>query len=213
MKRTAIACLAAAALFQSTGRAQSDIHGAWTAELHGGRVFLQVSTTPPPDWNRGGDWNGGWNMGQTFDVGDISGLPGNDEHLTASAVKFELRREAGTLGFEGSFRDGRGGGLFSFVPREAYVNEMRSLGFKDDLPLWRRYQLAVHDVGPKYVRDLKAEGLNDLTLDQIQRAKSHGVTVDFIKGIKAEGYRSTSIENLTRTKDHGVTPDFIKALK
>jgi hypothetical protein len=211
MRKLFAACLVTVA-FQTVS-AQSDIHGAWTAELHSGRVFLQVNTTPPPDWNRGSDWNGGWNMGQTFDVSDLSGLPGADDRLTTSAVKFELRREAGTLGFEGAFRDGRGGGLFTFVPREAYVNEMRSLGFKDDLPLWRRFQLAVHDVGPKYIRELKAEGFNDLTLDQIQRAKTHGVTVDYIKAMKAEGYKAATIEEFVRTRDHGVTQQYVQSMK
>ena len=73
-----------------------------------------------------------------------------------------MRREAGTLAFEGSFRDGRGAGLFTFAPRAAYTAEMRSLGFNDDLDLWRRYQLAVHDVGPRYIRDLKTEGFDKL---------------------------------------------------
>src|SRR5436190_1515271 len=157
MQRTAIACFAVAALFQANGRAQSDIHGTWTAELHQGKVFLQVRSTPPPDLNRSGDWSGDWSMGQSYAVEDFAGLPANDEQLTTAAIKFEMRREAGALSFEGSFRDGRGAGLFTFGPREAYVNDMKSLGFRDDLPLWRRYQLAVHDVGPRYVRELKAE--------------------------------------------------------
>ena len=98
MKRTAIACVAVATLFQAAGRAQTDIHGTWTAELHQGRVFLQVRTPAPPDQNRSGnDWSGDWSMGQSFPVEDLSGLPANDEHLTASAVKFDMRREAGTL--------------------------------------------------------------------------------------------------------------------
>src|SRR5471030_1318018 len=136
-----------------TGRAQAptDVHGTWTAELHSGKVFLQVRTAPP-DLNRSGDWNGAWNMGQSFPVDDLSGLPANNDQLTAASVKFDLRREAGSLAFEGSFRDGRGAGLFTFAPREAYVGEMRGLGYTDDLPLWRRFQLAVHDVGPKYIR-------------------------------------------------------------
>ena len=175
-----------------TGRAQTptDVHGTWTAELHSGKVFLQVRTTPPPDWNRSGNWNGDWNMGQSFPVDDLSGLPANNDQLTAASVKFDLRREAGTFAFEGSFRDGRGAGLFTFAPREAYVGEMRSLGYTDDLPLWRRFQLAVHDVGPKYIRDLKSEGYDKLTLDQIQRAKTHGVTIDYIKGSRARASRS-----------------------
>ena len=58
-----------------------------------------------------------------------------------------------------SFRDGRGAGLFTFAPRAAYVAEMKALGYTDDLPLWRRFQLAVHDVGPKYIRDAEGRGL------------------------------------------------------
>ena len=193
--------------------AQTDIHGTWTAEIRQGKVFLQVRTTPPADWNRSGNGNGDWNMGQSFPVDELAGLPANDERLTATSVKFDLRREAGSLAMEGSFRDGRGAGLFNFAPREAYVGEMRSLGYTDDLPLWRRFQLAVHDVGPKYIRELKTEGFDKLTLDQIQRAKTHGVTIEYIKGIKAEGFRTVSLENLVRTRDHGVTQEYIKAMK
>src|SRR5206468_498133 len=166
----------------------SDIHGTWTAEIRAAKVFLQVRTTPPADWNRSGNGNGDWNMGQSFPIDQLSGLPANNDQLTASTVRFDLRREAGTLSFEGSFRDGRGAGLFTFAPREAYVAEMKALGYNDDLPLWRRYQLAVHDVGPKYIRDLKSEGFDKLTLDEVQRAKSHGVDIDYIRGIKALGF-------------------------
>src|SRR5262249_18713740 len=156
--------------------AQNEIHGTWTAELHGGRVFLQVRTSPPADWNRSGNGNGDWSMGQTYPVDELSGLPANDERLTAATVKFDMRREAGSLAFEGAFRAGPAAGLFTFAPRPAYAGEMRSLGFSDDLPLWRMFQLAVNDVGPKYIRELKAEGYDKLTLDQIQRARTHGVT-------------------------------------
>src|SRR5260370_38764827 len=112
------------------GRAQtSDIHGTWTAELHQGKVFLQVRATSPDDASRnstGTNW-GGWNMGQTFPVDELSGLPANNEQLTAASVKFDMRREAGSLNFDGAFRHGRGAGLFTFAPRAPYVTEMRSL--------------------------------------------------------------------------------------
>src|SRR5260221_13828863 len=197
------------------GAQTADIHGTWTAEFHQGKVFLQVRTTVPADWDKNGigNRNGDWNMGQSFPVDELSGLPANNDQLTASSVKFEVRREAGTLAFDGSFRDGRGAGLFSFAPRAAYAGEMKSLGYSDDLPLWRQFQLAVHDVGPKYIRDLKTEGYDKLTLDQIQRAKTHGVTIDYIKSLKAEGFRTVTLENLVRTRDHGVTQDYIKAMK
>src|SRR6266545_88423 len=204
--------LAAAASTTPAFAQTTDIHGTWTAELKAGKVFLQVRSEPPPD-SRSSDWGGGWNMGQTFPVDELAGLPANDERLTAANIKFDMRREAGTLTFEGSFRDGRGAGLFTFGPRAQYIAEMKALGFNDDLPLWRQYQLAIHDVGPKYIRDLKTEGFDKLSLDQIQRARSHGVTIEYIKGIKGEGFRGETLETLVRTKDHGVTPDYIADMK
>jgi hypothetical protein len=206
--------LALVALQTASGRAQTtDVHGTWTAELRGGKVFLQVRTAPPPEWNRSDDRRGDWSLGQSFPVDELSGLPGNDESLTAAAVRFELRREAGTLAFDGAFRDGRGAGLFTFTPRSQYTDEMKRLGYTEDLPTWRRYQLAVQDVGPKYINALKSEGFANLTLDQITRSKNHGVTLDYIKAMKAEGYRGATIEDFVRTKDHGVTPAYVQDMR
>src|SRR5581483_3628260 len=126
-------------------QAPADIHGTWTAELRSGKVFLQLRAPAPRDWN-GDRWNSDWSMGQTMPVEELTGLPANDDQLTVGALKFEMRREAGTLLFNGSFRDGRGAGLFDFNPRAEFAAEMKRIGYNDDLPLWRRYQLAVHDV-------------------------------------------------------------------
>ena len=174
------------ALQAVSGRAQTtDIRGTWTAELRDAKVFLQLRTAPPAEWN-GDRLNGDWNMGQTFPVEAFGGLPANDPQFSVSAIKFDLRREAGSFAFDGAFRDGRGAGLFTFLPRPEYTAEMKALGYTDDLPLWRRFQLAAHDVGPKYIRELKAEGFDKLPLDQIQRAKTHGVSIEYIRDLKAQ---------------------------
>jgi hypothetical protein len=189
------------------------IHGTWTAELHNGKAFLQLRSPVPPDRDRRGDGSGDWSMGQSLPLDELQGLPANDEQLTAATVKFDLRREAGALAFQGSFRDGQGAGLFTFAPRVEYVAEMKRLGYNDDLPLWRRYQLAVHDVGPRYIIALKTEGYDKLNLDTVQRAKNHGVTIEYVRGMKAEGYRGATIEEIVRTRDHGVTPAYVQEMR
>jgi hypothetical protein len=208
---TAAALVAVAASLS----AQTAVHGTWTAELHTGKAFLQLRTDPPPDQNQGrsGDWNGGWSMGQSLSVDELGGLPPNDDQFSVSNVKFDLRREAGTLAFEGSFRDGRGAGLFTFTPRTEFAAEMRRLGYTEDVPLWQRYQFAVQDVGPRYITALKAEGYDTLTLEQVRRARNHGVTIDYIRAMKAEGYRAATLEEFVRTHDHGVTVAYVQDMR
>jgi len=209
-----ILIIAAALLVQAAGGAgQTDeVHGTWTAEIHGGQVYLQTRTAPPPDSNRAGDWRGDWSMGHSMPIEEIAGLA-NDDHLTMAALKFELHREAGTLLFDGAFRDGRGAGLFTFAPRAEFTNEMKRLGYNDDLSAWRRYQMAMQDVGPRYINALKAEGFDKLTLDEITRARNHGVTLEYIKAMKAEGYKAATIEDLVRTRDHGVTAAYVQEMR
>jgi len=195
--------------------AQTDVRGTWTVELYTGKAFLQLRTDPPPDQTQGrsGDWNGGWSMGQSLSLDELVGLPPNDDRFSVSNVKFDLRREAGTLAFEGSFRDGRGAGLFTFTPRAEFAAEMRRLGYTEDVPLWQRYQFAVQDVGPKFINALKTEGYDKLSLEQVRRARNHGVTIDYIRAMKAEGYRAATIEEFVRTRDHGVTAAYVQDMR
>jgi hypothetical protein len=213
VSRLGIVTILAALALATPASSQTAIQGTWTVELHTGKAFLQLRTDPPPDRERSGDWNGGWSMGQSFDLDQIAGLPPNDDHLSASNVKFELRREAGMLAFEGSFRDGRGAGLFTFTPRTEFTAEMRRLGYTEDIPIWQRYQFAVQDVGPKFITALKAEGYDKLSLEQIRRARNHGVTIEYIKSMKAEGYKAATLEDLVRTRDHGVTAAYVQDMR
>ena len=199
------------------------IHGTWTAHFResrpspgqsdGGplRVYLELRTTRiADDENRGGDWSTGQNVSPT----ELAGLPpSGGERFSAPVVKFELRREAGPFTRDGAFRDGRGAGLFTFTPRAEYTAEMKALGYSRDLTLWRRYQLAVHDIGPRYLRALAAEGYTTLTIDEVERGRNHGVTLEYIRALKDLGYRTIAWENLIRARDHGVTASFIMDLK
>ena len=51
MRYLTILALVMAQAASAGAQAQTDIKGTWTAELRNGRVFLQVRTTPPADWN------------------------------------------------------------------------------------------------------------------------------------------------------------------
>ena len=78
----ALAVATSPALAQTT-----DVHGTWTVEFHDGKAFLQVRSSTPRDGNGDRPWNGGdWSMGQSFPVEELSGLPANDQNLTAAST-------------------------------------------------------------------------------------------------------------------------------
>ena len=87
-----------------------------TRDKRRGRIHLQL--------NR--DHN---NHGQTMDIADFTGLTAAQVvSATSTPVSFSLRREAGTVTLEGTFRNGAGGGDFAFAPNPAYVAALRDLG-------------------------------------------------------------------------------------
>src|SRR5262245_28939763 len=101
MKRTAL-ILASIAL-SAAGAARADLQGGWTA---GG-----TRATTEPGWIHLELSHDDSNLGHTVRFAELAGLTAAQVAAQASTpVYFTLRREAGTLKFEGSFRNGHGGG-------------------------------------------------------------------------------------------------------
>jgi len=132
--------------------------------------------------------------------------------LTAGpAVRFEIRRAAGTFHFEGRFEGAKGSGAFNFKGNPAYVSEMSSLGY--DVKNENLMQLALFDVSPAFVRELGNLGYSKLPLDRLIQFRIHEVSPDFIRGLNGVGYRNVPAERLVQFRIHGVKPELIQSLK
>ncbi|MCI0665087.1 MAG: hypothetical protein L0220_28825, partial [Acidobacteria bacterium] len=134
---------------------QEPITGDWTAkvkETDKGRMLWLSLTTVRDGRN---------NYSQSsFDLPlqDFSGL-----NPDANAnVQFTLNREAGTVAFNGIFKDGKGVGDFRFTPSAAFIGAMRNLGY-EDLSSEKLFAMAIHDVNTKFVSEMKALGYTNLS--------------------------------------------------
>src|SRR5882757_3799752 len=69
-------------------------------------------------------------VGQLHKPSEFYGL---DPNLTSTdgPARFELRREAGTLAFDGSFHAGKGSGAFRFTSSPEFVQAMKGLGYSN----------------------------------------------------------------------------------
>ena len=145
-------------------------------------------------------------------------------------ARFELRRDAGTFHFQGSFKDSRGNGTAAFSPNPEFA---RLIDVSPDNT--GILELAAHDVSLGFAREMKELGyvrslrqshnlhlafvgyVHDMigrrppAVDRLVALRAHGVTPDYVRGMKAAGYDLGAWE-LIDLHDHDVTPEWLRGI-
>jgi hypothetical protein len=185
--------------------ATAEVHGAWTALDHGdGKLDLRVTIRE-------------WNMfGSTLKVDEIPDLPAAFRATSATPVQFQLRRGAGTITFEGTFKNGDGGGQFTFVPNGRYLSSIRSTGIEMDMVSNGSEEemllsLALSDLTVDYIRSIQPL-FPGLTLREARRARSSGVTPQYVKSLRDAGVNITTAREASRVASLNITPKYVAEL-
>ena len=155
------------------------------------------------------------------------------EQITSSGapVNFQLKRGGGTFNCTGRFKNGNGAGKFEFSPDPGFAAQMKEQGY-DNLSAETVLIMAIYDITPAFVRDLRGAGYNQLTVSQLikmgmERAenRSHstasqpqpmavaqGRTANFVSELEALGYGRPSAHQLAAMNTQGVTLNFVNAI-
>ncbi len=168
--------------------------GTWTAQRKGEKIELSLR------WGSGRS-----RLESSFPLAanQLAGL---------TAGRFEIRRDAGTLRFEGRFEDAKEGpqgtGSFTFEGNPAYIGQMANLGYvlRDD----RLVEYAMFDVSSTFALGLLDLGYGRLTEEQLVEFRVHDVTPEFIQAIGDAGYRELSPERLLEFRIYDVNPKAIR---
>lgn len=206
MKR--ILLIASLILFAATA-AFADLHGSWTASASTdpekpGRVHMNITR--------------GYNnhFGNTMNIADFTGLTESQVNSGATVpVQFQLARDAGTVAFEGSFKNGDGAGQWTFAPSRAYVASIRSLGINFDEDKTDEDDLlgyALLDVSTSYIKSMIAIGYRE-SLEKYTSMRIFKVTPELVKELHDLGYDHISADDLVSTRIHKVTPDYIRQMR
>ena len=149
------------------------------------------------------------NWGQDFKISAFEGL--SRAQITSGSdvpVKFALRRDAGTISFDGSFRDGEGAGHFTFTPDETYLGTLRSMhiALDDDSERGRTvgeelYRLTMFDVSLNFIRQMHDLGY-DAGVHDLVRFRIHGVNPEMVRELRTLGLDHVSAEDLVRMRIH-----------
>lgn len=149
--------------------------------------------------------------GHTVPLSQLEGLTPSQMNA-GGTVKFLLRRDAGTFTCEGVFRDGVGGGAFSYAANPGFPDELARRGVSRPTAR-QQFEMAKNDVSLGFLDDLKAQGYQMPTAEELVQASQHGVSSTYVRDMGALGYKVGTVAALIKLRDHGVTPDYVGALR
>jgi hypothetical protein len=190
--------------------APRSLEGTWTAhdqERRDGRLQFTLRF----------DGEGDGNMGMGFDRTDFSGLTAGQVDSDARVpVRFEMRREAGTVAFEGAFRGGRGSGDYVFTPDPEYLRALERLGIELEdggrAADHERLSLVLFDVSTGYIRSMQAIGYR-VPLDKYVAFRIFGVDPEYVREMEALGFGKLTADRLIETRVHDVSPAYIRKMR
>ncbi len=189
------------------------LDGAWTASMRDDRDHINFNLTT----------GRGSNQGMTLTLAAFTSLtPSQIYATTMTPVNFEMRREAGTISYEGTFRNGKGAGQFTFAPDRSYIDKIRALGLTFELNERRRHRenhteeddlftCALHDVSTAYIRSMQAIGYKT-SFAKYLTMRIFNITPEYVREMESLGFKLDE-DDIVTSKIHGVTPTYIREMR
>ena len=182
--------------------AEPRLPGTWSIRSSQTARFVHLRLTESSDSS----------YGSTISIERLEGLSPAVLAGGGGVVQFSLRRDAGTMAFEGTFRSGVGAGTYTFTPSASFSAELAKRGFAQPAST-DQYMLARDDIGFAFLDELTAQGYARPDLAQLVQSALHGVDLDYLQDMGRLGYRLGFVQALIAQRDHGVSPQFVRELR
>lgn len=185
--------------------------GRWEAELtlryrDGGPRQLWVDFQSRRD-----RWRDRSDFGFRIKAADLTGLAASGSQWTGDA-RFELRRDAGVITFEGRFEDGAGEGTYRFVADARLVRELQQAG-AGDADEDELLAMFIHDVRVAWIAGLRQAGIRSLDAGDVIAMRIHGVEPELVRDLSGMGFQRLDADRLVTLRIHGVSTEFIREIR
>ncbi|MDH7448171.1 M56 family metallopeptidase [Aquimarina sp. 2201CG14-23] len=87
-----------------------------------------------------------------------------------------------------------------------FIKQFKALGY-ENASVDDIISLKIHNVTPDFIRKYHQAGYKNISLDKVVGLKIHNVTPEFIESFKKAGYKNVSLEEAMSLKTHNVSPD------
>ena len=141
--------------------------GSWFATIKGDKIRIEFRADS--------DFEHNWNSNTDFKLSDFPSLPKGQKG------EFSLKREAGTIVFNGKFDDDMGYGTYKFTPDKAFVNYIKGTGVADVTDR-SAFLFFTVDLKKSYVEMLQRNGYKDISAHNLIAMSAMNVDEPFIKG-------------------------------
>ena len=217
MIRLGLALVLLAAAPAQAAASAHPITGSWTASVSDRDDRLEFSM----------QFRRHQNSGNRFRIQDFSGLSPAQARATSSTnVTFELRREAGTIRYEGLFKGGDGAGTFTFDANEDFPATLARLGVSwqgaergsdkweggDADAEQQLLVLTIFDVSSSFIRSMQDIGYK-VPLEKYISFRLFSVDPAYVRDLAAVGFDHLTADKLVETRIHGATPDYIRQMR
>jgi len=203
----------------------NETEGAWFATIKGEKVRIEFKSD---------DDDHNWSSSSTFALNEFSALPRDKKG------EFTLKREAGSILFNGKFEGNEGYGHYKFTADKGFsdylaqhgvteIEESDSFAFfivnitKDYVAMLQRHgykdiskgnliSMAALKVDEPYIKMWTENGYADLTPNELVSGKALGITSAYVAEIRQAGYKNLTFNELISFKAQHITGAYINSL-
>jgi len=199
--------------------------GSWFANIKNDKVRMEFKSE---------DDDHNWSSNADFKLSEFSAIPRDKK------ADFSIKRETGTILFNGKFDENDGYGHYKFTAdhqfntflgehgisgveegddfaffmfniNKEYVAMLETNGYKG-LSKGDLVSMGALKVDEAYIRFWKEAGYTHLTANELVAGKALGITAEYVNEIRKAGYTHVTFEQLQSFKATGVTAKYIAGL-
>ena len=171
-----------------------DNPGLWSALVRDDKVYIQF----------GGHH---WSSSATFSLVEVGALP-------TDKGSFTVKRDAGTVTFNGIFEGKRGHGTYSFEEDAGFKSYLQQEGFSK-ISESLMIHLYFTNINRAYFAFMKENGYTGITMTELkdlaeQNMNQHVMT-GYLELFRKDNYGNVKLEKIVELREHGVSPNVIVA--
>jgi len=203
--------------------------GVWFATIKGEKINIEFRGNEDDEHN--------WSNSNTFPISDFPNLP------RSGKGDFTLKREAGSVTFNGKFEGNEGYGHYKFTADKSFVEYLKQQGVtemdgddddsfafftmnvnKEYIAMVKRngfkelsknniISMAALKVDEPYIKMWRANGFSDITPNELVSGKAMHVDAAYVDEIRKAGYKDITFNQLISFKAQHITGAYIASLK